>query len=164
MSLFPDQPPIRGQSHANRGKAFEAALELQLGRYKREGWLVVRQYPAVLPQGEGMARIVGKAAPDWMIYKAGLLVMVDAKSFQGERWPLSEVADHQAAWFDQAEVAGGAAGVVLHFEAQVWWMPWDVLGPWWHRWRNGGRPATLNRDQLMQVAKPCVGYDFLAVV
>jgi len=168
MSLFPDQPPIRGQSHANRGRPFEQLLGLQLERYRRDGWLVIRQYPAVILQDGGRAaRVIGKAPPDWVLHKNGLFLALDAKSYQGDRWPLSEVADHQAEWFGRTERSGGQAGVVLSLSGVVWWLPWSELGPRWERWREGNAPrgfASLDADSLPIVGERVKELDFLAVV
>jgi penicillin-binding protein-related factor A (putative recombinase) len=165
--LFPTPPPAAGQPHANRGKAFEQQLQLQLERYRRAGWLVIRQYPAVLLQEGGKsARVIGKAPPDWLLCKNGRLFVIDAKSHQGERWPLSEVAPHQARWFDETQAAGGQAGVVLNREGAVWWLPWCELGQWWHRHHRGeaGRgQASLGAAELAEVGDRCPGCDFLAV-
>jgi len=166
--LFPDHRPIRGQSQANRGKAFEQLLGWQLERYRKQGWLVIRQYPAVLLQDGGRsARVIGRAPPDWILHKNGLFLAIDAKSHQGDRWPLAEVADHQARWFDQAEASGGVAGVVLSLEGAVWWLPWEELGPRWRRWKEGDAPrgfASLDADSLPVVGERVQDCDFLAVV
>lgn len=165
-SLFPPLPSLPC-SQANRGKAFEQQLQWQLERYRRAGWLVIRQYPAVLLQEGGKsAKVIGKAPPDWLLCKNGQLYVIDAKSHQGERWPLSEVAPHQARWFDAAMQAGGQAGVVLSLEGAVWWLPWFNLGARWHRWNEGNCPrglASLAVDALQEVGNRVAGCDFLAV-
>jgi penicillin-binding protein-related factor A (putative recombinase) len=159
--------PPKSPNHANRGRPFEQLLGLQLERYRREGWLVIRQYPAVLLQDGGRtARVIGKAPPDWILYRNGLFLALDAKSYQGDRWPLSEVADHQAAWFDATERSGGVAGVVLVLAGVVWWVGWDELGPRWRRWREGKAgwgEASMGEVQLVEAGELVTGMDFLAV-
>lgn len=166
--LFPQQPAMKAQPHANRGKAFEAQLGLQLERYRAQGWLVIRQYPAVLLENGGKsAKVIGKAPPDWILHKHGQFLAIDAKSHQGERWPLSEVADHLAAWFFATEQSGGIAGIVLNLNGAIWWLPWEELGPRWSRWKEGDCPrglASLEEDALIEVGNRVAGCDFLAVV
>jgi penicillin-binding protein-related factor A (putative recombinase) len=164
--LFPRQPALKGQSQANRGRAFEKLIQLQLSRYQAAGWLVIRNYPAVLLQEGGKsARVIGKAPPDWLLVKNGDCILIDAKSHQGERWPLAEVAPHQAAWFDNAQQAGCIVGIVLQFQG-VWWLSWEELGPRWHRWEEGNCPrglASLDGVELEAVGSRVEGVDFLSV-
>jgi len=173
-------------SHANRGLPFEQALAWQLRRYEGDKWLVIRQQPRHqilggrvaevierrdLPTAyrliDGLvAKIIGKGPPDWILMRGSTSLLIDAKSSVADRWPLSEVADHQAEAFDRATQAHVIAGVVAQIRGVVWWLPWSTLGPLWHRWAKGGAKrgeASLGDVELETYGVRCNGFDFLAM-
>lgn len=181
-TMFPAQPHT---SHANRGLPFEQALAWQLRRYEGDKWLVIRQQPRHqilggrvaevierrdLPTAyrliDGLvAKIIGKGPPDWVLLRGPTSLLIDAKSSTADRWPLSEVADHQAAAFDAAAQAHVIAGVVAQIRGVVWWLPWHALGPLWHAWHEGKAKrgqASLGDVELETVGVRCEGFDFLA--
>jgi len=182
-TLFPTQPHT---SHANRGLPFEQALAWQLKRYEGDKWLVIRQQPRHqilkgrvaevierrdLPTAyrliDGLvAKIIGKGPPDWILMRGPTSLLIDAKSSVADRWPLSEVADHQAEAFDRATQAHVIAGVVAQIRGVVWWLPWSSIGPLWHRWAKGGAKrgeASLGDVELETYGVRCNGFDFLEV-
>jgi hypothetical protein len=182
-ALFPTQPH---SSHANRGLPFEQALAWQLRRYEGDKWLVIRQQPRHqilkgrvaevierrdLPTAyrliDGLvAKIISKGPPDWILMRGPTSLLIDAKSSVADRWPLSEVADHQAEAFDRATQARVIAGVVAQIRGVVWWLPWSTLGPLWHRWAKGGAKrgqASLGDVELETYGVRCEGFDFLGV-
>jgi len=173
-------------SHANRGLPFEQALAWQLRRYEGDKWLVIRQQPRHqilkgrvaevierrdLPTAyrliDGLvAKIISKGPPDWILMRGPTSLLIDAKSSVADRWPLSEVADHQAEAFDRATQACVIAGVVAQIRGVVWWLPWSTLGPLWHRWAKGGAKrgqASLGDVELETYGVRCEGFDFLGV-
>ena len=173
-------------SHANRGLPFEQALEWQLARYRGQGWLILRQQPRHQVIGARVlevierpgrpdehrrvigtvAKIIGKGPPDWLMLKGPTSILFDAKSSVAERWSLSEVADHQAKAFDDAQAAHVTAGIVAQIKGVVRWLPWHALGPLWHAWHEGKAKrgqASLGDVELETVGIRCEGFDFLGV-
>jgi len=157
-----------------------------LKRYEGDKWLVIRQQPRHqilkgrvaevierrdLPTAyrliDGLvAKIIGKGPPDWILMRGPTSLLIDAKSSVADRWPLSEVADHQAEAFDRATQAHVIAGVVAQIRGVVWWLPWSSIGPLWHRWAKGGAKrgeASLGDVELETYGVRCNGFDFLEV-
>lgn len=165
-ALFPAVKPILPESHADRGKAWEAELDKQHRIYADQGWRVCRNYLPTVPVGDGkLARIVGHAGPDYYLYRGAVFLEVDAKSHKGSRWPLSEVADHLAADLDAALDAGAVAGIVLCLDGAGWWLPWGELRGRWRRWAGGGAArgdGSLGAAELAEVGERFEGADWLA--
>ena len=93
LPLFETLKPILPESHADRGKAWEAELDRQHRIYAERGWYIRRAYLPSVPIGDGdTARIIGRAAPDYYAARGGVWIVFDAKSHEGARWPLAEVS------------------------------------------------------------------------
>lgn len=161
--LFPDLVPPPAPA-ANRGLAFEQRILAQMSGYQAKGWLCIRQYVPSIVVGDGsMARVVGRAAPDWLLCRHGVTVVAELKSTETTRWSLADLADHQASWLDQAAGAGASSGVLLQLGDAVWWLPWYELRSVWLRWRRGDATrgeASLDAEQLQAVGERC-GVDWL---
>jgi penicillin-binding protein-related factor A (putative recombinase) len=166
LPLFPDLPAPPAPA-AHRGLAFERLVEGQVGGYRAQGWLCLRQYAPSVVVGDGsMAKVIGRAAPDWLLTRHGVVVVAELKSTETLRWSLADLADHQASWLDNAAGAGASAGVLLQLgDGAVWWLPWYELRPVWVRWRRGEAArgeASLDDAALLRLGERADG-DWLAV-
>lgn len=174
LALFPGARPER-ESQANRGKAFERALDEMHELYERMGWAVIRHnYVKSTVVGDGkFARVDGSAIVDYSgtIAPRGRHVAFDAKDCEDNVISLSRLAQHQAAHLLSVHAAGGAAFILVRFEGRrVYRIPaweWseadrahryglkdDYIG-----WRPTGK-ASIRMDELPQAWK-LDGYDWL---
>jgi hypothetical protein len=164
---FDRMKPIGPESHADRGKGWEAELDAQHRVYQREGWYIRRAHLPSVPVGDGdMAKIVGRAAPDYYAARGGVWIVFDAKSHHGARWPLAEVSQHLARELDEAMAAGAITGIALCLDGASWWLPWAEVGARWHRWHRKGAArgeAGLGVADLAEVGEPVTGADWLPV-
>lgn len=161
--------PIHPVPHAGRGMGWEERLDEQHKIYKNQGWYVKKQYTRTIPQGDGIAKIVGNAPPDYWLARAAVWIVADAKSWSSSpRWPLEQVAHHLAQDLTRAQAAGGVAGIILDYHGAGWWLPWAEVGPRWWRWHEGaGRAAagaaSLGVAELAEVGERFGGADWLSV-
>lgn len=123
--------------HANRGKAFEELLGHWHARYARQGAYVQRNPTPYKILGRHGLRLIAvperDAPPDFLVASQGRVILLDAKSHRGARWPLGELAPHQARAFMDWTAQGEAfvAGVVLQLEDECWWIDWRSIEAAW---------------------------------
>jgi penicillin-binding protein-related factor A (putative recombinase) len=155
---------------ANRGKRLETLLDLVHGRYRAAGAYVQRNPTPykVLPHAGPHMRVVPERAapPDYLVVFQGSAYLIEAKSHAGQRWPLAQLEDHQAAAFDRWQAQGHTfvAGVVLWLDNKGWWVPWSMLAPAWRAAGAGtARRGEHSLDQrwLETHAVSLVGVDWL---
>lgn len=153
-----------------QGKGWEAYLKVWHDRYRRAGSAhIVKTEPPVKvlgkPDPKGRFRACwGSSAPvDFVGVAGGRAVFFDAKDTDSPRFALSAVDDHQAACLDAAVAAGGLAFIALrHRPTGMWVLPWSVLGPAWHRWRDSTRgsgraapgTASLSAAEIRDIGLP----------
>ena len=142
-------------SHANRGSALEDLLEYQHNAYRAAGIADIRKLPTdwhvTARRGAGAERAwaafpARKSAVDYLgflmrtgpapwlhkgeIDVSGRHIAVEAKqTAAADRWPLSALPEHQRAYLDAVDRAGGVAGVVLWWTGRnvMWALPWQVV-------------------------------------
>jgi penicillin-binding protein-related factor A (putative recombinase) len=162
LTLFPQPKPVIPVPKGNRGVAFESLLQFQFGRYKAAGWLIIRNHVPSIYQGKGLARVIGKAPPDWILMKNGVSFLIDAKDCQDTSYGFSEIPEHQADWFSAAIKAGCRAGLVIRFSSGiVYWADWAAIGPLYADWQRGGKVAGINQGNLAALTREVRGFDFL---
>lgn len=125
-SLFPEARQRPVDNYANRGLSLERALERQHEEYRAQGKaLITRQYDPSVVVDFPLARIIGRAAVDYVgVLSDGRCVAFDAKDCAGKRLELSRLQPHQAAYLAGVQCMGGLAGILARFErARVYWCP-----------------------------------------
>ena len=156
-------------SHANRGKGWEALLEVYHARYEAQGRAVVIRTPPPMrilhgnKNGTFTAVYTADGPPDYVLLAGGRAVMAEAKQCHQERWSLGNLHAHQGKRLDQWEAQGGSGCVLLQHVASgtSWVLPWSQLGPVWRSWRaykeSGKRApagtASLGRAQLLEIGQ-----------
>lgn len=119
-SIFGDKRRV-GESHANRGMAFEAALNWQHAQYEAQKVAQVhKEYLPTLPVKDAKwAKVVGKSTVDYVGQLAGgRFVAFDAKDCAGKRIELDRLQEHQLRFLTLADALGGLAFVLVRFERQ----------------------------------------------
>lgn len=117
-SIFGDKRRV-GESHANRGMAFEAALNWQHAQYEEQGAAQVhKQYLPTLPVKDAKwAKIIGKSTVDYVGQLAGgRFVAFDAKDCKDKAIELRKLQEHQLKFLTRADALGGLAFVLVRFE------------------------------------------------
>lgn len=141
--------------HANRGRAWEALLEVMHTHYqKTRRALVVRCYPE-MRNVDGHWVQIGAGPPDYVLLAGGLTVLIEAKQVAIARWAFSLLKDHQALQLDAAERQGAHGAVLLRFSTagRTCLLLWRTLGPLWWRWKRGEAPrASLTLDDAIGIA------------
>lgn len=126
MSIFGEKRAL-GESHANRGMAFEAALSWQHAQYAaQKAARIYKQHVPSLPVKDGKyAKVIGKGTVDYEgLLAGGLFVAFDAKDCAGKRIDLDRLQDHQLRFLDNADALGGLTFVLARFErARVYVIP-----------------------------------------
>jgi penicillin-binding protein-related factor A (putative recombinase) len=171
------------RSHANRGEALEALLDLVHAGYHRRGVAFVLRLPAPMkilrslppkrtrsgkpsaPQFVACYETTG--APDYLAVVNGRAFLFDAKQHEGSRLPFNAIPPQQAEAFDRHEAQGGTAGLVIVLDGQGWWAPWSAVGPrWWEHAGKVGRAApgtaSLSVDDLDALGRRIRTGDWLA--
>lgn len=108
-----------GESHANRGMAFEAALNWQHAQYEAQKVAQVhKEYLPTCPVRDARwAKVIGKATVDYVgQLSGGKFVAFDAKDCAGKRIELERLQEHQLRFLTIAEALGGLAFVLVRFE------------------------------------------------
>jgi len=166
-------------SRARRGEAWENLLDAVHDRYigENRAW-VVRTPPRfrVIKRTKG-GQFIGVyqkqdgGPPDYTAFSRGLCFGFDAKDCAGDRWPLSNLKDHQAKAFNLLNLHGGMAFILLRFRGDGYLVPWTdwsgtpiehTLAFRWHRWKNKlpGAAASLSARDLRSHAHKFVAPDF----
>lgn len=142
-------------STTNRGRAWEARLEVWHDAYRRERRAVVQKNE---PKAKNIAgRIVyeRKGAPDFDgTLAGGRAVVFDAKDCRASRWSLKGLALHQARDLEAHHLAGAVAFVALRFQGVGYVLPWARLGPVYWRWVEKKGPASLSGDDVRTLGIP----------
>lgn len=161
------------RSRANMGRAWEAQLIVWHRAYADAGHAFVVQAPPAVKviskpvNGRFTACWTKDGPPDFAGSAFGRGIVFDAKDCAGSRWPLSDLAPHQARDLNTAQKAGAIAFVALRLEGQGWVVPWSVLGPRWIRWGKNQAArgeASLGVAELRQIALPMDGEGWLSAV
>ena len=108
-----------GESHANRGMAFEAALNWQHAQYEAQKVAQVHKedLPTCPVRDARWAKVIGKATVDYVgQLSGGKFVAFDAKDNAGKRVELERLQEHQLRFLTIAEALGGLAFVLVRFE------------------------------------------------
>lgn len=143
------------QSH---GAQWERILAYWHRRYRRDelAW-IIHCHPRVKRIKElGKGRFIGAAdragPPDFAgAIDGGRSVVFDAKSTTRTRWPLSDLAAHQAKHLEAAHRRGACAFVLLRMGATAYLLPWSALGPAYWRWAEGN----AKRGEASLTAEDC---------
>lgn len=127
LALFPGVKP-ESESHANRGRDFERALDEMHDLYRATGVADVRKnYVKSTVVGNGKwARVDGPAIVDYTgtVAPCGRYVAFDAKDCEGTVISLDRLKEHQAAYLGGVAALGGAAFILVRFEGRrVWRVP-----------------------------------------
>ena len=157
-------------SHANRGKAWEAMLDIYHIRYEKQGRAVVIRTPPPMRilrsagKGTFVACYEKEGPPDYVLLTKGRPVMAEAKQCKGDRWPLKNLHAHQASRLDDWERQGGTGVVLLHHgpSRTAWVLPWRSFGPVWRKWytivsanrRAPSGSASLTLGDLQRLGRP----------
>lgn len=125
-SLFNERRSL-GESHANRGMAFETALNWQHAQYEAQKVAQVhKEYLPTQPVKDAKwAKVIGKATVDYVGQLAGgRFVAFDAKDNAGKRIELDRLQAHQLRFLEITEALGGLGFVLVRFErARVYVVP-----------------------------------------
>ena len=80
-----------------------------------------------------------RGCPDFHGAYQGQAVAFECKSTTEDRWELKKLDPKQAAALDEATAAGCRTGVLLRYDrlAQVYWLPWPILRPYWIQQQRG---------------------------
>lgn len=119
-SIFGEKRAL-GESHANRGMAFEAALSWQHAQYEaQKAAQVHKEYLPTQPVKDAKwARVIGKATVDYVgQLSGGRFVAFDAKDCAGKRIELSRLQPHQLRFLRLTDALGGLGFVLVRFERQ----------------------------------------------
>lgn len=167
-------PAAKDATKANLGAAWEEVLDALHAAWDRAGRLSIFRTPppmkvigriastrrrggfgAKAPAPDYRCVYLGAGPPDYAATDVGRALLFDAKEARGEAWEFKNLAEHQAARFDQHERCGidergehrGIAFVLLRltgdgFRRDVYVLPWRELGPLWRAWHsNPGKAA-----------------------
>lgn len=161
-----------GRRAQRSGAAWQRVLEHWHRAYRRDRRAVVvpTNQPVRLIRELGKGKFEGvwsgKGPVDYVgTLAGGRALAFDAKSTEGERWALSDLAEHQAKQLEATHIAGGAAFVVLLMQGRAWVLPWSELGPVYWRWAEGDAArgeASLTAedcDEIGQAFDPRLGGD-----
>lgn len=167
LSLFDGARQRPVDNYANRGLSLERALERQHEEYRAQGrGLITRQYDPSVVVKFPLARIVGRAAVDYVgMLSDGRCVAFDAKDCGGKRLELSRLQPHQAAYLASIQRLGGLAGVLARFErTRVYWVPYELwaakMGLCEAREGIRGCRSIAEKELELRVE----GYDWMGVV
>lgn len=126
ISLFNERRSL-GESHANRGMAFETALNWQHAQYEAQKVAQVhKEYLPTQPVKDAKwAKVIGKATVDYVGQLAGgRFVAFDAKDNAGKRIEMNRLQAHQLRFLEITEALGGLGFVLVRFErARVYVVP-----------------------------------------
>ena len=153
-------------SYANRGRTWEAALEMVHQRWMKGHRALVGRTPPPLRilQREGKtfrAVFEKEGPPDYLIVSGGWTMLMEAKSFSGARWALQLLPAHQAETMDRAMAQSDRAhGLLLLYSndtATAYAVLWqDVRERYWAWAKREGRAtpgsASLSHQQLRELA------------
>lgn len=126
LALFPGAKPAP-VDYANRGRAFEEALEEMHALYANRGLAeITKNYVrSTVIKGGRLARIDGPAIVDYSgTLAGGRAAAFDAKDCAGRAIPLDRLRPHQAEYLGRVFALGGLAFVLVRFEyAHVYRIP-----------------------------------------
>lgn len=156
-----------GSSHANRGRAWESALEMLHKRWMTgHRALVIRTPPPMkILRNQGGAIFTAcfekEGPPDFLIVSQGWTLLVEAKSYSGTRLGWSCLPAHQATILDRAMAQSDRVhGLLLIYSndsATAYAVLWqDVRQRYWDWAKREGRAtpgsASLSHQQLRGMA------------
>lgn len=170
----------RALSYANRGTVLEELITMANQSYRQQKVAVIHKVPTEwLPirgrePGEKKSRIVSakvekQAAVDYLghiLLPAGPLPLAfDAKEVsKGDRWPLSNLYEHQYLYLKDCALTGAFAFVLIGFwrYQKFYVMPFNALEASWKAWKAGG-PASVKAGDGGLIEVKFMGYlDFLS--
>lgn len=143
--------------------AWEARLEAWHDDYRRNrlAYVIKCNPPIKLlsspVKGRFRACFVGTGPPDYMGLADGRPVAFDAKDCTRARWPLADLARHQALDLEAHRKQGGVSAVALRLRGAGWWLPWEALHPLWWAVRRGEAvrgDASLSVDDCERLGRP----------
>lgn len=157
MTRRPEESLISaGRRAQSKGKAFEQLIERSI---KAQGLVI--QHNALTarmiwtPHGTRLQHTKSALDFEGVLAPHGTAVRFDAKSVATPtRFDLKGVTRGQAKKIQAAHQAGGLAGLLVEFTApgpaEVFWLPWPVLGPLWRRFDSiaGGGAASIPRGHI----------------
>jgi len=152
------------KTHANRGQSWELVVEMLHNLYEQRGRAVCIRLPPPMrilgSAGKGVFRAVfaSNGPPDWLVMADGSTFLLECKSHKADRWPLSQLHEHQAARFVDIEerTEHGHGLLLLQHGASgtSWLIPWVLLAPRWSEAKEGaarGR-ASLTLEEIEAMA------------
>lgn len=144
--------------HANRGRAWQQAVEDQHAEYARAGRCAsIRNEPTRTAEITEEDILRGRGAPDYTVFVGGRAFTVEAKDHRGLRWPLAEVSMYQSARMNSIVQQGAAAFILLRLGGRVFLIEWAAVASDWHVARGRGFILTPDDQRLMET----YGVDYL---
>lgn len=165
-------------SYANRGMGFESLIDHTCRMYEQQGRAIINKRPTPV-------KILGRSA-NGMIYGflekpstvdydgtyRGRAIVFEAKSTKElNRFPLSNVEQHQYEYLEKQHNHGAIAFLLIEFVAHksIYLLPFPTLRSFWKGATKGGKGrGSISLDAIDVHAYPVetgrVPVDFLAVV
>jgi len=147
--------------HANRGRAWQQAVEDQHAEYARAGRCAsIRNEPARTSAWKDDAACEdaiahGRGAPDYTVLGnhrgVPYAFTAEAKDHAGDHWPLAEVSHWQAQRMDGIVQQGHAALILLRLGGRVFLIEWASVAADWHVARGRGFILTPDDFRLIEV-------------
>ena len=144
-------------SRGLRGSTFEDLLNRTNEKYREKGLALIQKVPTPITpinidkesRHITLAYFDQKSTVDYIGVVQGIPVCFDAKECVEDRFPLSNVHEHQMKFMEQFEKQEGVAFLLLYFKKQdkYMYLRFQKLKEFWQRMQAGGRKS-FTLDEL----------------
>ena len=129
--------------YANRGRRLEDLIDIANKQYHNLGLARIDKVatPIRILNIKGN-RVSGfleqKSTVDYIGTANGRIVVFDAKQTKGNRFPLSNVAEHQMDYMGEIDKLGGIAFIIVEFTDinKIYRLEYERLKDYWGIWQN----------------------------
>ena len=138
-------------SRGLRGSFLEELINLTNEKYKSGHLALIQKVPTPIKPIKideatrhiTLAYFEQKSTVDYIGVVQGLPVCFDAKECQNERFPLSNIHEHQMAFMEEFERQDGVAFYLIYFKNRDCFMyvPFRKAKEFWDRMKQGGRKS-----------------------
>ncbi|MBC8589353.1 Holliday junction resolvase RecU [Paratissierella segnis] len=128
----------------HKGDAFEEIINISNKTYKRKGIALVQKIATPMKPIRRGKQIVSayyeeKSTLDYIGLYNGTPIAFDAKETKEEnRFPLSNVADHQIDFMGEWDKYGGITFLLVNFVKldKTFRLEWEILNKYWEQYKN----------------------------